>query len=84
MEKICELYTNAAKQQPGNEDILSHLFMAHVRVSDFQSQQTVALQLYKHKPKNPYYFWAIMSIVLKVRRIRLYSLLLFIQIHNYL
>jgi N-terminal acetyltransferase B complex non-catalytic subunit len=39
--------------------------MAHVRVSDFKSQQTVALQLYKAKPKNPYYFWAVMSIVLQ-------------------
>jgi N-terminal acetyltransferase B complex non-catalytic subunit len=39
--------------------------MAYVRVSDFKSQQTVALQLYKVKPKNPYYFWAVMSIVLQ-------------------
>lgn len=51
---------------PGNEEILSQLFMAYVRVKDFQSQQVVALQLYKLKPKNPYYFWAVMSIVLKV------------------
>lgn len=66
MEKICHLYTAAAKKCPTNEDILSHLFMAHVRVSDFQGQQTVAMQLYKLKPKNPYYFWAVMSVVLKV------------------
>lgn len=42
--------------------------MSHVRVNDFQSQQTVALQLYKLKPKNPYYFWAVMSVVLKAVR----------------
>lgn len=68
VDKICTLYTHAAKQIPGNEEILSQLFMSHVRVNDFQSQQTVALQLYKLKPKNPYYFWAVMSVVLKAVR----------------
>lgn len=42
--------------------------MAHVRVNDYKSQQTVALQLYKAKAKNPYYFWAVMSIVLQALR----------------
>jgi N-terminal acetyltransferase B complex non-catalytic subunit len=65
VSKICLVYHNAAKKQPGNDEILSQLFMAHVRVNDFKSQQTVALQLYKAKPKNPYYFWAVMSIVLQ-------------------
>lgn len=62
------VYHNAAKKQPGNDEILSQLFMAHVRVNDYKSQQTVALQLYKAKPKNPYYFWAVMSIVLQALR----------------
>lgn len=68
VEKICTLYSNAAEQDAGNEEILSQLFMAHVRVNDFQSQQKVALQLYKLKPKNPYYCWAVMSCVLKALR----------------
>lgn len=42
--------------------------MAYVRISDYKSQQTVALQLYKAKPKNPYYFWAVMSVVLQALR----------------
>jgi N-terminal acetyltransferase B complex non-catalytic subunit len=62
------VYHNAAKKQPSNDEILSQLFMAHVRVNDFKSQQTVALQLYKAQPKNPYYFWAVMSIVLQALR----------------
>lgn len=62
------IYHNAAKKQPGNDEILSQLFMSHVRVNDFKSQQTVALQLYKAKPKNPYYFWAVMSVVLQALR----------------
>lgn len=65
MDKICDLYANAARVTPGNEELLSHLFMAHVRVNNYAAQQTVALQLYKLNPKNPYYFWAVMSIVLK-------------------
>lgn len=68
VEKICALYSSAAEQDAGNEEILSQLFMAHVRVNDFQSQQKVALQLYKLKPKNPYYCWAVMSCVLKALR----------------
>lgn len=68
VEKICTLYTNAAEQDAGNEEILSQLFMSHVRVNDFQAQQKVALQLYKLKPKNPYYCWAVMSCVLKALR----------------
>lgn len=62
------LYANAAAQDAGNEDILTQLFMAYVRVNDFQSQQKVAMQLYKLKPKNPYYCWAVMSCVLKALR----------------
>lgn len=66
VDKICTLYSNAAKKSPGCEDILSHLFISYVRVNDFAAQQLVAMQLYKLKPKNPYYFWAVMSVYLKV------------------
>jgi N-terminal acetyltransferase B complex non-catalytic subunit len=68
VDKICTIYHNAVKKQPGNEELLTQLFMAHVRVNDYKSQQTVALQLYKAKPKNPYYFWAVMSVVLQALR----------------
>lgn len=68
VDKICSVYHNAAKKQPGNDEILSQLFMAHVRVNDYKSQQVVALQLYKAKSKNPYYFWAVMSMVLQALR----------------
>lgn len=68
MDKICKIYSEAAKKQPGNEELLTQLFMSYVRINDFKSQQTVALQLYKAKPKNPYYFWAVMSVVLQALR----------------
>nr|CAD7589516.1 unnamed protein product [Timema genevievae] len=64
-EKICDIYNAATKKDPSNEELLTHLFMAHVRVGDYKKQQQVAMSLYKLKPKNPYYFWAVMSIVMQ-------------------
>ncbi|XP_058822286.1 phagocyte signaling-impaired protein [Topomyia yanbarensis] len=68
LDKICQLFASASKQHPGNEELLSQLFIAHMRVNDFKAQQTVALQLYKLKPRNPFYFWAVMSVVLQALR----------------
>jgi tetratricopeptide (TPR) repeat protein len=67
LDKISMVYANAVKKCPGNEDFLTHLFMSYVRINDFKTQQTIALQLFKAKPKNPYYIWAVMSVVLQVR-----------------
>ncbi|CAL1537069.1 unnamed protein product [Lymnaea stagnalis] len=65
-EKIASLYEAASKHQPNNEDILSCLFMAHVRLGNYQQQQRTAMSLHKLRPnKNPYYFWAVMSIVMQ-------------------
>ncbi|XP_062555855.1 phagocyte signaling-impaired protein [Armigeres subalbatus] len=68
LDKICHMFTSASKQQPGNEELLSQLFIAHMRVNDFKAQQTVALQLYKLKPRNPFYFWAVTSVFLQALR----------------
>lgn len=40
--------------------------MGYVRLGDYRKQQKTALALFKAKPKNPYYFWAVMSIVMQV------------------
>ncbi|XP_071448582.1 N-alpha-acetyltransferase 25, NatB auxiliary subunit [Hetaerina americana] len=64
-EKICEIYEGATKKDPANEELLTQLFMAHVRVNDYRKQQQTAMALYKLKPKNPYYFWAVMSLVMQ-------------------
>jgi len=64
-DKICTLYENATKQEPDNEEFLSHLFMSYVRLGNLKKQQTTAMNLYKAKKKNPYYFWSVMSIVLQ-------------------
>ncbi|KAF2354373.1 N-acetyltransferase B complex non-catalytic subunit [Trinorchestia longiramus] len=67
LDKICEVYEAAVKNQPKNEEILSHLFMSYVRVGNYKKQQQTAMALYKVKPKNPYYFWAVISIVMQAR-----------------
>lgn len=59
------MYENATAKDAGNEELLSQLFMSYVRVGFYKKQQQTALQLYKVKPKNPYYFWAVMSVVLQ-------------------
>uniref|UniRef100_H2YMV5 Uncharacterized protein n=1 Tax=Ciona savignyi TaxID=51511 RepID=H2YMV5_CIOSA len=64
-ELICPLYENAVRLCPGNEEYLSHLFMAYVRHEKFQQMQRVAMLLFKQHPKNPYLFWGIMAIVLQ-------------------
>ncbi|KAG1681404.1 N-alpha-acetyltransferase 25, NatB auxiliary subunit [Nymphon striatum] len=64
-ELIAEAYENASKKDPCNEEFLTHLFMAHVRLGHYKKQQLTAMTLYKVKPKNPYYFWAVMSVVMQ-------------------
>ena len=64
---IADMYENAHKVAPDNEEILSSLFMSYVRLSDYKKQQQTAMILHRLRPhKNPYYFWAIMSIVMQV------------------
>ncbi|XP_041972025.1 phagocyte signaling-impaired protein [Aricia agestis] len=67
LNKVCALYEAAVKVEPTSEELYSHLFMSYVRVSDYRSQQRAAMALYKFAPKNPYYFWAVMSIVLQAK-----------------
>ena len=66
VEKICDVYENAVQKDPLNEELNTHLFMSYVRVGDYKKQQQVAWNLYKIKPKNPYYFWSVMSILMQV------------------
>lgn len=63
---VCEVYEDALLKDPFNEELLSSLFMSYVRVCDYKKQQQTALALHKVKPNNPYYFWAVMSIVMQV------------------
>lgn len=64
-EVICDVYLSATKKEPKNEELLTHLFMAYVRVCDYKKQQQTAMTLYKLKYKNHYYFWTVMSIVMQ-------------------
>ncbi|XP_020616340.1 N-alpha-acetyltransferase 25, NatB auxiliary subunit-like isoform X1 [Orbicella faveolata] len=64
-EMIPCVYEMALKQNPNNEELYSHLFMAYVRIGNYKKQQQAAMNLYKLFSKNPYYFWAVMSIVMQ-------------------
>lgn len=67
VNQIASMYENAHKSSPNNEEIQTALFMAYVRLGNYKKQQQVAMLLHKLRPhKNPYYFWAIMSIVMQV------------------
>ena len=64
---IADLYENAHSKDSKNEEILSALFMAYVRVHNYKKQQLTSMKLHKLRPeKNPYYFWTVMSIVMQV------------------
>ncbi|XP_035829223.1 N-alpha-acetyltransferase 25, NatB auxiliary subunit [Aplysia californica] len=78
---IASLYEAAARHQPANEDILSCLFMAHVRLGNYQQQQRTAMMLHKLRPaKNPYYFWAVMSIVMQAHKDRALGLSMYLPL----
>lgn len=40
-EMIPGIYEMALKQNPQNEELYSHLFMAYVRIGDYKKQQQV-------------------------------------------
>ena len=66
-DAIADLYENARVLQPDSAEILSSLFMAYVRLGSHKKQHQTAMALHKlHPTNNPYYFWAIMSIVMQV------------------
>ena len=64
-ELVTSSYEKALSRDPANEELASHLFMSYVRTGDVKKQQLVAMNLYKLKPKNPYYFWNVMSLYLQ-------------------
>lgn len=66
VDLLADAYERAALKEPKNEEILSHQFMAYVRINEYKKQQLTAMALYKIKPKNPYYFWSIMSLYMQV------------------
>lgn len=77
MDAIADMYENAYKARPDNEEVLSALFMAHVRLGNYQKQLQTAMALHKLRPhKNPYYFWAVMSNVMQVNVLIFISLLI--------
>ncbi|XP_043925685.1 N-alpha-acetyltransferase 25, NatB auxiliary subunit [Protopterus annectens] len=64
-ELVTKLYEAAVKKVPSSEEYHSHLFMAYARVGEYKKMQQAGMALYKIVPKNPYYFWSVMSLVMQ-------------------
>ncbi|KAJ8263493.1 hypothetical protein COCON_G00159500 [Conger conger] len=64
-ELVTKLYESAVRKVPTSEEYHSHLFMAYARVGEYKKMQQVGMALYKIVPKNPYYFWSVMSLVMQ-------------------
>ncbi|XP_062999880.1 N-alpha-acetyltransferase 25, NatB auxiliary subunit isoform X2 [Elgaria multicarinata webbii] len=64
-ELVTKLYEAAVKKVPSSEEYHSHLFMAYARVGEYKKMQQAGMALYKIVPKNPYYFWSVMSLIMQ-------------------
>ncbi|KAJ8260854.1 hypothetical protein COCON_G00165770 [Conger conger] len=64
-ELVAKLYEVAVRKVPSSEEYHSHLFMAYARVGEYKKMQQAGMALYKIVPKNPYYFWSVMSLVMQ-------------------
>eukprot|EP00117_Sycon_ciliatum_P028159 scpid57500/ scgid22695/ N-alpha-acetyltransferase 25, NatB auxiliary subunit; Mitochondrial distribution and morphology protein 20; N-terminal acetyltransferase B complex subunit MDM20; N-terminal acetyltransferase B complex subunit NAA25; p120 len=65
-EELCRFYEDLVEKNAPSEELLAQLFMSYVRVGNHKLQQKTALALHKGYPtKNPYYFWAVMSVFLQ-------------------
>uniref|UniRef100_A0A673N8T2 N-alpha-acetyltransferase 25, NatB auxiliary subunit-like n=1 Tax=Sinocyclocheilus rhinocerous TaxID=307959 RepID=A0A673N8T2_9TELE len=62
---MTKLYEAAVRKVPTSEEYHSHLFMAYARVGEYKKMQQAGMALYKIVPKNPYYFWSVMSLVMQ-------------------
>ncbi|TRY53975.1 hypothetical protein DNTS_015538 [Danionella cerebrum] len=64
-ELVTKLYEAAVRKVPTSEEYHSHLFMAYARVGEYKKMQQAGMALFKIVPKNPYYFWSVMSLVMQ-------------------
>ncbi|KAL2099939.1 hypothetical protein ACEWY4_004333 [Coilia grayii] len=64
-ELVTKLYEAAVRKVPSSEEYHSHLFMAYARVGEYKKMQQAGMALYKIVPKNPYYFWSVMSLLMQ-------------------
>ncbi|CAB3402531.1 unnamed protein product [Caenorhabditis bovis] len=63
-ERINTLYERAVELEP-TEANLTQLFMAYARTRQYKKQQAIGLRLYKDFQNPPYYFWAVMAVLMQ-------------------
>ncbi|KAI9175966.1 mitochondrial distribution and morphology [Blastocladiella emersonii ATCC 22665] len=65
-QEIVQMYQAALEANPADEEVATHLFMAHVRVLDFAGMQSVAVTFKEHFPNDVrYYFWHVVTTYLQ-------------------
>ncbi|KAH8106992.1 actin cytoskeleton organization protein [Cristinia sonorae] len=62
---IIAMYDNAYKQQPHNEDLATHVFIANVRTGNWKAAQQVATKMHKQFQEDRYLFWSVFSAILQ-------------------
>ncbi|KAL7750543.1 mitochondrial distribution and morphology [Sorochytrium milnesiophthora] len=67
LEKVVQLYENACKQRPQDEELANHHFMALVRVHDYKAMQQLANKLSKQFGQKRYFFWSACAIYMQAR-----------------
>ncbi|KAF8921223.1 N-acetyltransferase B complex non catalytic subunit-domain-containing protein [Mucidula mucida] len=60
-----QMFEEAFKKEPANEDLGTQTFLANVRASHWKTAQQVATKLYKQFRKEQYLYWSVMAAVLQ-------------------
>ncbi|KAJ3012361.1 N-alpha-acetyltransferase 25, NatB auxiliary subunit [Thoreauomyces humboldtii] len=66
--EVIEVYANAYTQDPRNEEIANHWFMALVRAGDWKQVQQASMKIQKQFQNNRYLFWTIVTVWLQAKQ----------------
>ncbi|KAH0827176.1 N-acetyltransferase B complex non catalytic subunit-domain-containing protein [Lanmaoa asiatica] len=70
---MVNMFDEAYKQQPLNEEYGAQTFFAHVRTANWKSAQQVSTRMHKQFQEDRYLYWSVMGAILQVRLIRIIS-----------
>jgi N-terminal acetyltransferase B complex non-catalytic subunit len=67
---MVNMFEEAYKQQPLNEEYGAQTFFAHVRTANWKSAQQVSTRMHKQFQEDRYLYWSVMGAILQVRLVR--------------
>ncbi|KAI0780924.1 actin cytoskeleton organization protein [Trametes elegans] len=62
---MVNMYEDAYKQQPGNEELGTQTFFANVRIGNWKAAQQIATKMHKQFQDDHYLYWSVMSALLQ-------------------